>query len=308
MKLRLLPLLLLLPTILPAANREMVELQRDVAALQDQVRTLQRTLDEKLTQLQTIVQQTLDTSSKSNTSVAVLDSTIRERLAEQQKTMGAPVANMTAKMDQMSSDFSGLRESVADMSDRMNKLQLQITELSNTVRTMGAPAAPPPTAGVAPGVGVPPTAGAATPPAGMSPKQIYETAMRDRSGGNLDLAQQGFTEYLRYFGATELAPNAQFYLGQIAYDKGDYPTAIRNFDTVLEKYTDNNKTPDAIFMKGMSLLKAGQRDAAAKEFLNVSTKYPNSEVAAKAKAQRKALGLSTPTAAAPVRPAPRRRR
>ncbi len=289
--------LLLLPAALPAANQETKEIQRDVASLQDQVRTLQRTLDEKLAQLQTVLQQTLDVSSKSSTSVAVLDSAMRERLGEQQKTMFAPVATMTAKMDQMTADFNGMRESVADMSERMSKLQAQITELGNTMRTMNAPAAPPPTAGAVPGAGPVP-----------DPKQLYEAAMRDRSGGNLDLANQGFTEYLKFFGTTELAPNAQFYVGQIAYDKGDFPSAIRSFDTVLEKYPDNNKTPDAIFMKGMSLLKAGQRDAAAREFLNVSAKYPNSEVAAKARLQRKALGLATPAGVLTSRPAPRTRR
>ena len=48
--------------------------------------------------------------------------------------------------------------------------------------------------------------------------------MRDRSGGNLDLALQGFQEYLRYYGNTDLAPNAQFYIGQIHYDKNEFAT------------------------------------------------------------------------------------
>lgn len=287
-------LMLLIPARTWAApSREIVELVRDVGTMQDQLRTLQSSLDAKMSEMKTIVQQTLDTSSKSNTSVAVLDSTIRDRMAEQQKTMAAPMANLSTKVDQMSSDFTGMREAVTDLSDRMNKLQLQLTELGNTVRTLNAPPAPPPSAGL---VGVP-----GMPPVGMSPNQLYETAMRDRSGGNLDLAQQGFEEYLKYFSNTDLAPNAQFYIGQIAYDKGDFPGAIRGFDTVLEKFPENNKTADANFMKGMALLKAGKRDAAAKEFQNVATKYPNSEVASKARAQRKALGLSTPSSAPPAR-------
>jgi hypothetical protein len=45
----------------------------------------------------------------------------------------------------------------------------------------------------------------------------------------------------------------------------------------------------------MSLLKSTQRNEAAKEFLAVIQKYPNAEVATKARQQRKALGLnSTP--------------
>ena len=61
----------------------------------------------------------------------------------------------------------------------------------------------------------------------MSAKSIYESALRDRSGGNLDLASQGFQEYLRYYGNTELAPNAQFYIGQIHYDKNEFGAALQ---------------------------------------------------------------------------------
>ncbi|MEJ7605912.1 MAG: tetratricopeptide repeat protein [Bryobacteraceae bacterium] len=130
--------------------------------------------------------------------------------------------------------------------------------------------------------------------------------MRDRSGGNFELAIQGFQEYLKYFSTTELAPNAQFYIGQVHFDKNDYSNALQAFDLVLERFPENNKTADAMYMKGMTLLKAGQRNEAGKEFLNVIQKYPNAEVTAKARSQRKALGLNIPGAQAP--PAARNRR
>ena len=41
------------------ASKEIQELQRDVALLQDQVRTLQRAQDEKFAAMQALVQQTL---------------------------------------------------------------------------------------------------------------------------------------------------------------------------------------------------------------------------------------------------------
>ena len=48
---RLLALICLFATFSFGASKEIVELQRDVAILQDQVRQVQRTLDEKLAQL-----------------------------------------------------------------------------------------------------------------------------------------------------------------------------------------------------------------------------------------------------------------
>jgi len=298
--------LALVPAALLGANKEMVQLQRDVALLQDDIKTLKSTLDEKMATLRTLVEQTLAAASKSGTSVAVLESGIRDRMIEQQKTLTGPVVNMGAKIDQMGTDFQTLRESIADLSERMNKMQTQLVDLNNTVKVLSSPPAPPPSGAPTTGTGGPPAAGT-TPPPGMSAKSVYESAMRDRSGGNLDLAKQGFQEYLRYYGTTDLAPNAQFYIGQIHYDKNEFAPALQAFDAVLEKFPENNKTADAMYMKGMSLLKSGQRNEAAREFLNVITKYPNAEVASKARTQRKALGLSVPSAAAQPASARRRR-
>jgi tol-pal system protein YbgF len=276
-----------------APSREIVELQRDVASLTEQVRHLQRSIDEKMGSLDALMQQSIASSNKGNTSLAVLESGIRDRLAEQQKNLVAPVLGMGTKLDQMATEFQGVRESVADLTERMNKLQAQMVDLNNAVRTLQAPPSPPPATGV-PGA----SSGSTTPPPGLSAKQLYDTSMKDRSGGNLDLALQGFDEYLKYFSDTELAPNAQFYVGQIYYDKNDFANAIRAFDAVLERFPENNKTSDAMYMKGMALLKSTQRNEAAQEFLTLIQKYPNSDVAAKARQQRRALGLSVPSAPA----------
>lgn len=266
------------------ASKEIVQIQRDIALLQDQVRTVQQSMDERLVKLTTLVEQALQSSAKLNTSVAVLENGLRDRLSQQ---LAAPIAGVSTRVEQMSNDFQAVRESVADMNERMSKIQAQITEMNNTIRTLQAP--PPPPAGTAA-----PTA-AGGPPAGVSPTQLYESALRDRSSGQFDLAMQGFQEYLKWYSSTELAPNAQFYIGQIYYDKSDFQNAIQAFDTVLEKFPENNKTADAMYMKGMSLLKGGQRTQAGQEFLTVIQKYPTSEVATKARAQRKALGLTVPS-------------
>jgi len=269
---------------LAAPDREIVELQRDMATLQEQVRQLQRTLDEKMATLSTLMQQTADASIKGNASLAQIESTQRG-MAEQQKNLVVPVMAMGSKYDPMTTEFQGVRDTVSDLSERMNKMQTQLVDLSNTVKTLQAPPAPPPGFGAASG-------SSATPPPGLSAKQLYDSAMKDRSGGNLDLALQGFQEYLKYFSNTDLAPNAQFYIGQIYYDKNDFSSAITAFDLVLERFPENSKTPDAMYMKGMALLKSTRRNEAAKEFQALIEKYPNSDVTAKARQQRRALGLN----------------
>jgi tol-pal system protein YbgF len=285
----------------PAAfpqKREYVELQREVATLQDQMRSM----DGKIAALTELMRQTLDASNKANTSIAVLESGVKDRLTEQGTKLVGPVAGLSSKLDQMTTEFGQVRVSVDDMMGRMRKLEAQLVDLNNTMKVLQSRPEPPPGGGSAPGGTGAPASGGATPPAGMSARQVYDNALRDKQGGSLDLALSGFQEYLKWYGQTELAPNAQFYIGEIQYNKGDFPGAIEAFDAVLERYSENNKTPDAMYMKGLALWKVGQRTEAGKEFLNVIQKYPKSEVAPKAKEARKALGLSVPSAqAAPAR-------
>jgi tol-pal system protein YbgF len=279
----LLPCLLLTVSLPAFSQKEKIaEIQRDILLMQDQIRALQRSQDEKLAAMQVLIQQILDSANKANTSVAVLDAALRDRMREQEKMLGAPVANLGAKVDTMSTDFAGVREAVADLSARMGKLQNQIADVNSAVKMLAAPPPPPPAT-----PGAPTTAGG--PPAGASAESLYNGAMRDKSAGNADLAIEGFQNYLKWFGNTDLAPNAQYYIGEIKYLRGDLDGALMAFDTLLEKYPDNPKTSDAMLQKGRALVKAGFKAEARQEFTSLIKKFPNHENAAKAKTELAAL-------------------
>lgn len=276
-------LLLFLAPLSFGANKDIEELQRDVAMLQDQLRNLQSSFDMKVATMQTLVQQTLDSVNRTNTAVAVMENRFGDALKQQQQSVNGPVANVSQKLDQMSEDFRAVRESVLDMNTRMGKLDAKMADLQNLINTMRTPPPPPPgtsTDGQAP-AGAPP----------LSADLTYTNAMRDHLTGKDDLAMQEFSDYLKNFPSTALAPNVQFYIGDIYYRKDDYADALQAFDKVLEQYPENNKTPDARFMKGESLLGLGKNNAAAQEFREVYSRYPDTEVAAKAKAELKKMGL-----------------
>jgi len=285
-----------------AASKEIIELQRDVAQLQDQVRSLQKTLD----QLTVLAQQTVDAQTRTATSLAVMQSGFNDTVRQQQDKVAGPVLSVGAKLDTMSEDFRNLRETVNDVSARIGKLDAKVTDLQNTVNVVRAPAAPPPSPngtgmpGATPPGGSPlgatmPSGAVAPsgPPAGLSAETLYSNAYRDYLGGNYDLALQEFSDFVKYFNETQFAPNSQFYIGNIYYKKQDFPNALLAFDAVLEHYTDNPKTAGAHFWKGKTLLAMGKRDAAAKEFREIVSKYPTSDVAPQAKTELRNLGLST---------------
>ena len=285
------------------ASKEIMELQRDVALLQDQVRNLQSALDQKGAAVLTLTQQTLDSVNRTNTSVAVMQNGFNETMKQQQQSLNGPVANVGQKLDQMSEDFRAVRESVLDMNTRMGKLDAKIADLENLINTVRSPAAaPPPAAGTAPpndaNNSFAPSTGAngpiGGPPQGMQAGTLYTSAYSDQLAGKYDIAFQEFTEYLKYFSKTDLAPNAQYYLADIYYRKADYSNALSAFDAVLEVFPENPKTADAHYMKGMCLMKLGKNDSAAREFRDVYTRYLNDhpDIAAKAKAQLRDMGLS----------------
>jgi tol-pal system protein YbgF len=210
-------------------------------------------------------------------------------MKQQAQQVSGPVANVGQKLDQMAEDFRAVRESVLDMNTRMGKLDAKMADLQNLINTIQRPAPPPP--GTSPNSGET-TQGPTGPPTGMQAGDTYTNAFKDYRSQKYDLALQEFNDYLKYFPKTDFAPNAQYYIGDIYYHKGDYENAVQAFDAVLEQYSGNSKTPDAHFLKGMSLLKMGKRDSAAREFRDVYTKYPDApDVAAQAKEQLKLLGL-----------------
>jgi tol-pal system protein YbgF len=151
---------------------------------------------------------------------------------------------------------------------------------------MQAPAPPPP-AQTTPGGGA---AAQETPT--ISATDLYSNARRDLSGGKLDLAVQEFSDYLKWYGSTDLAPNAQFYIASIHSSQGDYDDAVKEFDIVLEKYPNNNKTPDAFYNKGLALIKMGRRTDGGQEFLELIQRFPSNDLAKRACDQRKSMGLN----------------
>jgi len=282
----------LAPTLAFAQKKEVMEMQRDVLLMQDQLRTMQRTLDEKLSALTVLVQQSLDASNKANTAVAVLERQLTEKLADQQKTVAAPVAGLGSKVDTLADEFRFVKESINDLNTKMSKLNTQFTDVSNAVKTLQAPPAPPPP-DPGSGGGNSGVVASATPPAGLTADKLYRDALSDKSSGKLDLALLQFQDYLRWFDNTDLAPNAQYHIGDILYGKGDYQGALPAFDAVLERYPENSpKTADALFMKGRSLMQLGQRNAAAAEYRELIKRFPNHETSAKARAELKNMGLS----------------
>jgi TolA-binding protein len=284
------------------ASKEIQELQRDVAQLQDMVRQLQTSQDQKLVEIRTLVQQSLAAANDANRAVAVIQSSIQQSLRDQESKVVAPVVGLTTRMDGVSNDVRALQQSMADLSSSIAKIQAQLTDVNNAVKVIQSPPPPPGQTGTTTGAGPGMANNAA--PAGtdtptMSLTDLYNAANNDRQGGKFDLALQEYGQLLRWYGNTDLAPNAQYYIAWIHASQGDYDSAVKEYDMVLEKYPDNNnKMPDAFYGKGLALAKLGRRTEANREFQELRKRFPNNALAQQACKQIVALGYQCGSARA----------
>lgn len=295
----------LAPSKTEAANKEILELHRYIGELHEMLKTMQQNQDRQMAEIRVLAQQALQAANDTGKAVAVIQSGLQQSLREQENKVVAPVVGLGTRVDQMSGNMHEVQQGLADMSAQISKIQTQLSDLTNAVKVLQAPPPPPPPSAGSMSGGAPAPESAPS----ISATDLYNNAMRDRSSGKLDLAVQEFSDYLRWYGNTELAPNAQYHIASIHAAQQDYETAVREYDLVLEKYPDNNKTPDALYGKGIALVRLGRKTEGSREFGELIKRFPGSPLAAQSCTQITNLGLRCPSATgSATRSAPKKKK
>jgi TolA-binding protein len=298
-------ILIVSPALAFGADKSIMDLQRDIASLQEMVRGLQTSQNEKLAALTELVRQAVGNSNDASKTGFALQSSLQQSLQGMQDKVVAPVAGLNTRMDQMSNDLSKLGNAVSDLTAMLAKMQTQLTDLNNAVKVLQAPAAPPPSATGAP------TGGSAAFPAlpPISATDLYNNADRDRGAAHYDLALQEFSDYLKYYGNTAQAAAAQFYIGWIRYGQRDFESAAQDFENVVEKYPDDTtRVQEAMYYRGMSLERiTGHKTEAAQEYIDLVKEFPKTDYADKACTQLQGLGRHCGPPAAAKKPAAKKK-
>lgn len=271
-------MVVLLLSALPAfagTKEQLIQIQTQVQALQDAMTQMKTSFDERMGVMRNLVEQTTDSVNKLNSGMNELGKSIQQQNG-----------NSGAKVDQLSTQVQSLQESLDEMKSRLAKVSKQLEDMQAAQQNLNAP----PATAVNPGQ--PPQA--AAPPADV----LYNNGLRDYNSAHYDLATQEFTDYMKFYGTTDLAGNAQFYLADMEYRQGNYEQAVKDYDKVIEQYPDGNKAAAAQLKKGMALLELGHRDAGTKELRSLIARYPRTVEAGQARERLTKLGVS-PTASKP---------
>jgi tol-pal system protein YbgF len=269
-----------------AVAREIIELQTGVTQLIQGQQAMQTAITQNAAVQRTLIEQSLDSVNKLSTSMASI----------QKNTQDFSAAS-GARLDTMGTQVQGLSDNVADLQARLGKLDQKLTDIQNTLQNVDSKmAAPPPAANPAAtapspsgGPGASPMASAAPP---ASADVLYSNGLRDINGKHYDLAAQEFQDYLKYYSDTDLASNAQFYLGEIAFMQGEYQRALDAYNKVVENYPKSFKTASSRMRKGFCLAELGQKAAAIRELRTVVRQYPGTDEAKRSAAKLRELGAT----------------
>ena len=154
-----------------------------------------------------------------------------------------------------------------------------------------APAGPPPSPSPSASPIPPATAAVPTPPPVTPPPVIADDARAQTAalallkGGKLKDARRKFQELLRRFPTSQLADDAQYWIGETYYLEKRYDKAILEYDKVVINYAKGDKVPGALLKQGFAFLALGDK-ASAKQLLNqLVGEHPDSDEAKTARSR-----------------------
>ena len=248
-----------------AVSKEIIQLQTQVQALQDQMAQMKQSFDERMGVLQHLVEQSTDNMNKVSTSINQLQATIQKQAGDS-----------GAHVDQISGQIQALNDTMDELKARLAKVSLQLETLQAAQQSLAAQQ-------------VQQQQQAQAPP----PDVLYNNGLRDYNAAKNDLAVQEFTDYIKYYPGTDLAGNAYFYLAEIEFRQANYQEAVKNYDQVIQNFPTGNKAPSAELKRGFALIELGQKDDGVTALRHVIQRYPKSNEALQARDRLRKLGVST---------------
>jgi tol-pal system protein YbgF len=232
-----------------AANREHEQMMADIRMLQEQNQRLQLAL----------------------ASLGEVLKALNTKLDDQGAATRKGFADQKLLVDAANGDLRVLREKLDETNVRLTSLSQDVDGLRDIVRQ-----APPSTTGPVPGgdPNAPATPGASaattngtTPPpptmaTGTTPRRLYDTAYADYTAGQWSLAINGFETYLKTYPKSDLADDAQYYIGESLSGDSKFKEAASAYEKMIRDYPQSDILPEAYYKVGLTYERLGQPDKA----------------------------------------------
>jgi len=114
------------------------------------------------------------------------------------------------------------------------------------------------------------------------PSALYKKGLELMGGGQYPEAQAAFADFIVEFPQSDLADNAQYWIGECFYSQKDFKEARDAFRAVSDHFPFGNKVPDALYKQALCERQLGQDDQAQATLKKLVEEFPSSEAAVKA--------------------------
>jgi len=246
-KLPLLLVILLLPLTAAAQSKE----QRD------KIDRMAAQIEELKTELVLLQRQTQTMQETFNKTMGELN-TLIVQTSDNISAIRRAQSSVSTSSGDVATQVTSMGERITATNQRMERLSEQFAQLKKVIEDI--PKMPTFTQ-LAPG----------------NAEQLFAAAYSDYSRGNYDLAMSEFKQYVETFPSSELADNAQYWIGEILYAQKKLPEAAVEFEKVKTVNPDGDKTTVALYKRGLILLELARKEDAVAQFQVIFKEYPKTK-------------------------------
>lgn len=216
----------------------------------------------------------------------------RERLTEEAKTALSSTQDLDQRLTNIEISIKSVQERLGAFEASHDEQDRRTAELRDAVAAMDRKAtslekaiaeARSEAASIKAGDGAPKA------PIAEDAETLYQKGYKETTSKDYPRAIETFQKFLVTYPAHKYAGNAQYWIGEIYYAKGDWEMAILEFDKAVKKYPDSEKTPASLLKQGFAFEKIGAKKEARVLLNEVMKKYPSSAEAGLAKKRLDAL-------------------
>jgi tol-pal system protein YbgF len=119
---------------------------------------------------------------------------------------------------------------------------------------------------------------------------LYDSSLATYREGKYQEAREGFEDFLKRYPKSDLADNANFWIGESYMALGRYEQAILAYQEVIKKYPNGNKVPSALLRQAIAFVEIKDEMSAKLLLQKIIKNYPGSSEAKIAQTKLKSLG------------------
>jgi tol-pal system protein YbgF len=208
------------------------------------------------------------------------------------------VVELVRQLEQTNTEIARLRGQIEVLTNENQQLQKRQRDFyldldSRMKRLEGAPAGtpPPPSAEAAPSTPPPAQAGPRAPTKDDQAREMkaYDAASNLFRRNDFKAAIEAFRGFLRDYPDSQLAVNANYWIGISYANLRDYRNALTTQQEILARHPQSPKAPDAMLAIAAIQIEQGDAGSARNTLEDIIARYPTSEAAGKARTRLAAL-------------------